>query len=1521
MLEAARGALQDARRGGAPPAALRAAFGDLVAAAAADAHHDARAVAPAAADDACLRDLQAAVADATPVFAAALRDPHPAVRMRAVRSVTATFRRVLGLAWATGIGEGASEGKGDGGNGEAGGSGIERSGRFPAEVFHAWIEMHLSVLSFLDDEHDGVANSSVKFADAAALALSYSGSGGAGSAEFFTLDYAYAQAANSPSVDVAKLQAYGKAIVSKLEAFVRRGAQDFAGNVIRVIPFTTAITALGNLARRRKLLMNLALPALLSVATEIVKEDGLPPAIALLSRGQRSSIIMVLRLSLRLLSTYNHASIGQVARDLAAACKELCAHESREYALVRRKHQAQKDAKRAAAAALAAGAPPVVARPVVKPAAVPGHGQATGLRGRVPPSGLLGQNTGPLNEKAPPPRHGLATAASQAPRPSANAAPQLSVSGLSQLLAHQRKAVSPIPPPPPPRRAGDIAPVDRKQSLPQRHAIPKRPRADSSAVAASRPTPETAAMGAWMLINTIPDRRQLVNFIVAKIQEGPPNMAELERREKRLRTSSPRGSPTDSDADDSRDPAPGEKSGEVSRRAPSRRAVVPAVVAPKLSDDARHRLLQMQCRRILKSEANAATSGAAPLRLLALSRLLTMATGDSVAGGKAFAKEVVMYLVADFPARIELALAWLHAEAACSFEIGGCCEVTGKSESDEREAMLVVDRLNSLSSAYVTKRSRPPTLAVEANRSYRIKDEPIVSEEAKATKTPTGHENKMDVDAMYVRNPDEVCERVNLDQKPKAQKAPPPEPTANGGHPDMNGDLMIGGKTTARMDRVEAQGTDAGDDLSGVSKPATDGGALDLKSGPKVVEAGGEHRAADSGLKTREMMKTRKAGEVNGAAIGEPTADANFVVSDATNCHLAVPRTEKLEAHGRENDAVCLNRPGESEAQHKLVGDVEMKDDGTEGAVRKKQNIEIRNQAVVGNGTSGQKRFGAEDKDSDCCDEMSAVANNPSSHSLVDEPAEAPHDDVITATVGDASMQRAQASIEDAKKAVGDVSSDLEMDASDDVVEGTVQLGSRYETLLNLILGLAAKELEPEDRLFSRLLVEAPSIPDSSLSLVFADCRDAARGRLGLTTLRDIVLERPGPDRSRSLAKLLEFTIDKDAVLRGPSIRLVVNKLYEDMSGPIPECVERFAIKSLSEAIEATEIAQSAALKPSCTDNGEQGSGLDAIDTSTLERNTWLFTDLCAKKESLLAEFVRAYAKAPTAARPIILARAKDVAGQLGPLSKELAALISGEVAPYNEHSRVVVDFAVAITAASMSRTAGLPPENLVNAVRTRYEKTKDARLLLTVLTGLHRNQLLSYLPVLVAMEGSAGDVSFQAMITKVMAARPQVLAPDDLLVELHMLPCTPKVCAALKTCFEMTGVFTQSVIATTLQKILETSFLPDLLMRTVLLSRRLYPSLEAYIRETVILGTHGAIRKRIWEKEVLWKGFVQYCATLDAQSLVMLVRLPEDKLVELLSDQAGLRGLVRNVLGDKRVRINRRDRSYLTVAQEKASV
>lgn len=1277
-VEAARSAFGDARRSEAPLEELRQVFQLFVTTTSRDADPAVRIVAPAVVEDVCVRHLSLFVREATDVLVLSLRDRDPNVRTRAVRATTTIFRRTMGLVFASGVGDLPSNIEGDASlNGPA--------ERFSLDWYQNWVKLHLTVLECMSDPHDGLANAAVKFADPLILALSYSGTGVAGSQDHFTLDFAHANAKRSPSVDVPALQAYGKSAVVALSSYVHHSLANEMGSGVRSIPFMTALMVLGNLARRRKLLIDLVLPPLVEAAKALVAVESVSTSVAAMTKGQRASAVMVLRLSLQSLRSFSHARVGPITSRLASMCEELSAYEAREYTETLRKR----------------------------------HGER-----------LENQST-------------VGTNSSQS-----KLGPSTHLQGLANMPTVNASQSKYLQKPEPQSR------VQRQSDLTSNPQMPspmfnKRPRADSPSSRAEsgrdHVTPELASERARMLMRATPPDA-LVNFIMRKLSEGPGEPLAGEPSVKRSRTMSdstaPSSGPVDATIGSAIDGAKcvGTAAAPGTRRMAAQRKHIPPIVGLKLDAAGRNRLLQRQCRRILQSEQRARACGAGPLRILALARLLTSATADSVENRYSFAEEVIDFIVKDLPYRIELALAWLHAEAS-------------NSVANDFRCANVVSQVKAEESAFLSV--GPATMAKSLSQS--------------------GDEG--------------------------------------------------GGRASRPAMNDGAKGSEC------TLQPKAESGNED------IPDAFGSHYSV--------------------------TADPQLTV-DASNERNATIREVPVDGI-----ASC----------------------GDEGRVSKDDNRET-SMVDAKHASSGSDRSEA------------SVA--PLSTNLADG-----EHSLKVVKIDERGSGRRHTVLNDEE--------DGETSEQTGAITGVYELGSRYEHLLMAMLGAASKTLHSDDRNFSRLIVEAPVIPRAVLDLVMTDCRDAARSRLGLSTLRDVISERPGEDRDRCLAILLQFTVDSDAIVRGPAIRLVVSKVFEEMSGSVPEAVEIFAIKSFQGAVEQLSTKREQATDGVLCSDAVAHSVEEEKDVAQLERHVWLFTALCAKKPSLIQHFAQNYVNASKMkVRATIIECAKDVAAQLGPECDSLLALVRGDSKPYLEIGDGVDDLVLGVTSASMGKTgSSLAPTCLVEAVQARYERIHDARLLYAVLTGLSRVQLVQYLPVLVTVDGGDTGASFKTMMKQVASARPQVIDPSDLLVELHKLPCTPVVSAALKTCFELKGIFRQDIVASALLKLLERDELPDLLMRTILLARLLYPKLELFIRDTVVMGVQGVIRKRVWEYPMLWKGFVQYCCALDDKSLTFLVRLPNDQLREIVSSQEELRTTVEEVLKDKSMRINRRDRKYLSATLE----
>jgi len=105
-------------------------------------------------------------------------------------------------------------------------------------------------------------------------------------------------------------------------------------------------------------------------------------------------------------------------------------------------------------------------------------------------------------------------------------------------------------------------------------------------------------------------------------------------------------------------------------------------------------------------------------------------------------------------------------------------------------------------------------------------------------------------------------------------------------------------------------------------------------------------------------------------------------------------------------------------------------------------------------------------------------------------------------------------------------------------------------------------------------------------------------------------------------------------------------------------------------------------------------------------------------------------------------------------------------------------------------------------------------------------------------------------------------------------------VTTAMQTCFEMRDVFSEEVMAATLQQLPTLATIPVLTMRTVMQTATLYPARTGFIVNTILAAL---VRRAIWNDKLLWEGFVRCCVQLKPASLPVLLQLPPRQLESTL--------------------------------------
>lgn len=455
-----------------------------------------------------------------------------------------------------------------------------------------------------------------------------------------------------------------------------------------------------------------------------------------------------------------------------------------------------------------------------------------------------------------------------------------------------------------------------------------------------------------------------------------------------------------------------------------------------------------------------------------------------------------------------------------------------------------------------------------------------------------------------------------------------------------------------------------------------------------------------------------------------------------------------------------------------------------------------------------------------------------------------------------------------------------------------------YEQVLSSILSRLIEKESFDEADFSELITESPLLPLGVIDTLKRFCQDASRIKLALHTLRDIVIKRPGNDRSVCLLMLLEFTLHEDEVLRGPAIRLIANKIFVECVGDVPEAIEKYATSSLKTAI------------------GKLSEVPTTAEVNQVERGSLLLTALCGQKQELLREVALLYTEAPSVAKTVLLARAKDLAAHLGLTAPPIVKLISAELlsptSTSSERSGDGLEELALQVLRALLKKFGKPTDEIVAAAEKRYEDGRNTDFIIAVLPGLKKEGILRHLPAIVntsfvsndskeekskdSEEDALKTTDFKEVIGVIMSSRPVAVTPAELLIELHNIEPTTAASSAIRACFEMKSVYKQEAVAQAIHQLIAKTVVPDLFMRTVHLARIFFPELEKYLSETVM---KRLIEKQVWKNALLWEGYLLYCAQVKEKSLKVLLTLPVAQLKDALDRHAILRSLFKELVSN----------------------
>lgn len=492
----------------------------------------------------------------------------------------------------------------------------------------------------------------------------------------------------------------------------------------------------------------------------------------------------------------------------------------------------------------------------------------------------------------------------------------------------------------------------------------------------------------------------------------------------------------------------------------------------------------------------------------------------------------------------------------------------------------------------------------------------------------------------------------------------------------------------------------------------------------------------------------------------------------------------------------------------------------------------------------------------------------------------------------------------------------------------SVVVSSIYEKFLLSVAQALRDSLPASDKSLSRLLGEAPFLPESALKVLEGLChpdtadhhgKEVASGdrvTQGLGAVWSLILLRP-VTRIACLNIALQCAVHELDEVRAKAIRLVANKLYplEYLS----QNIEQFATKMLLSVVDAKQssdgrqdykdtdetkfeknkediekkmsnldeiVAEGSGITSENTsenDSQKVAQNTSAVSMTKAQRFMSLYFALCTKNHALLHQVFCVYGQAPKAVKQAVHRHIPILVRTVGSSSVELLQVISD---PPQGSENLLMQVLHILTE---GRT---PSRDLIMTVKQLYEsKLKDAGILIPMLSSLSKEEVLPIFPRLVDLPLD----KFQTALARILQGSVHTgpaLTPAEVLVAIHAIDPEKdgiplkKVTDACSACFEQRTVFTQQVLSKVLNQLVEQTPLPLLFMRTVIQAIGTFPTMVDFVMEIL----SRLVSKQIWKLPKLWVGFLKCAYQTKPHSYRVLLQLPAPQLENALNKHPTLR-------------------------------
>lgn len=410
-----------------------------------------------------------------------------------------------------------------------------------------------------------------------------------------------------------------------------------------------------------------------------------------------------------------------------------------------------------------------------------------------------------------------------------------------------------------------------------------------------------------------------------------------------------------------------------------------------------------------------------------------------------------------------------------------------------------------------------------------------------------------------------------------------------------------------------------------------------------------------------------------------------------------------------------------------------------------------------------------------------------------------------------------------------------------------------------------------QQKFLRRIYLSAPLITDDAFETLICTCEVATLSRCAMEIVRDLAISRP-PKRQRFLAILLRFSVHENYDLREKAQQNLIN-IYAQQKLCRTE-IEEFALRWLNYLEKE--------IPPDQMFSGDYGRTETAVVwTESLSKICLsCFLQLLPHNDVMLEKLCDIYVKTSPDMKRTILRSIDAAIKKMGAENPQILKMIEDGV----KGTETLITRIIYI----LTERAQVNPE-LVRRVRDLYHnKVTDVRLLIPIITGLSRSEIISILPKVLRLN----PLVVKEVFNRLLAIGPEFehiknvpLMPSELLVALHTLdPAKIElkyVVKATSMCLAEKERYTQDVLAIVLQQLVDITPLPTLSMRTILQSHTLYPRLSGFISNLL----QRLIMKQVWKQtKIVWDGFLKCCQRLKPASFPVMLSLPPPQLRDALN-------------------------------------